>query len=751
MTGEERPGHIGLSMIAFDLDGTLAVSKSAVSDLMAVALRGLLDRFEVCVISGGALDQLLSQVVERLQANDRQLMALHLMPTSGTGYFRFDQARRSWDPVYVETLPSGMKRRAVEALMGSAKALGYSEEDPFGEVIEDRESQITFSALGQHAPADLKAAWDPDGSKKQRLRDEVARRLPDLEVRAGGSTSIDVTRTGVDKAYGIRRLLELNALAPNQVLFYGDKLEPGGNDHAVLSTGVTVIAVGDPTETLPIVQSIVATTVPRSTETGATRSTSERSRSSLAADVRRVVTRPFLPSLQTRLDTGLVQRVCELPDEDVDRLLRRVIERFGDRHLDFDGVLDEHFEFVACGSHELNWLPDSRRKLLGAYYTSEFALESAALTNPSIVAAPDQSGIPDGSVRVVLSVRSIGEGHLSAIQFRSAVVDEDGEVEVAPASRFAVTGHHAPPVFDKEAFKEKLEDMNVIDDVASLVVEHLPDRFELAQLDEAIATVEGKRAPAMLSQLATKTMHWLATSNYTLTFPASTELSERVIFPFSSIESHGLEDARFVRFADDGEPVRYYGTYTAFDGFQVLPQLIETTDFRTFRISTLSGDFAANKGAAIFPRKIGGQYIALSRFDGENNYVMASTNPRVWETATKIEAPREAWALARVGNCGSPLETAAGWLVITHGVGPVREYSIGAMLLDLNDPLRVIGHLREPLIAPTNDGRDGYVPNVVYSCGSVIVGKQLVVPYGVADTAIRFTHFLLDDILNRLT
>ncbi len=471
----------------------------------------------------------------------------------------------------------------------------------------------------------------------------------------------------------------------------------------------------------------------------------------LRADIRRVIARPFLPSSQTRLDSGLVRRVCELSDDDVNRSLTRVIERFDDRHLDLDSVLVENFAFVAHGSHELDWLSLARRKLLGAYYTEEYALESAALTNPSIVAAVDQSGLGEGEVRVVLSVRSIGEGHLSAIQFRSAIVDADGEVFVEPPSRFAVTGHYEPPLFDKEAFREKLEDMNIVDEIASLVIEGLPRRFELAHLSEAIEAIEGTSAPAMLSCPATKAMHWLATSNYTLSFPTSTDLSERVIFPFSPIESHGLEDARFVRFVEEGEPVRYYATYTAFDGFRVLPQLIETSDFLTFHVSTLSGGCAANKGAALFPRKVGGQYVALSRFDGENNYVMTSTNPRVWETAHKIEAPLEPWALARVGNCGSPLETAAGWLVITHGVGPVREYSIGAMLLDLDDPLRVIGHLQEPLITPPDDGRDGYVPNVVYSCGSLIVGQNLVVPYGVADTSVRFERFRLDDVLDRLT
>ena len=741
----------GLSMLAFDLDGTLAVSKSPVTDAMASALRELLDRLDVCVISGGALMQLVSQVVDRLSASDEQLAALHLMPTSGTGYFRFDRTRRSWEPVYSEALPPETKHRVIGALTDAAKALGYWESKTFGDVIEDRGSQLTFSALGQDAPPELKARWDPDGAKKQKLRSEVARLLPELEVRAGGSTSIDVTRTGIDKAYGIRRLMEHNSLVPQQLIFYGDKLEPGGNDHAVIATGVVSIAVADPAQTLVSIESIVAATPLPPALSGRPTLPPKPSVEGLVGDVRRVIARPFLPSSQTRLDSGLVQRVCELSEDQVGRLLARVTERFDDRHLDLDGVLDQNFAFVACGAHELDWLSPAHRRLLGAYYTQEFALETAAFTNPSIVAAPDQSGLHDGEVRVVLSVRSIGEGHLSAIQFRSAVVDADGAISVEPASRFAVTGHHQPPVFDKEAFREKLEDMNVVDEVASLVIEHLPNRFELTQLNDAIATVEGKRAPATLSKPATKAMHWLATSNYTLSFPATSDLSERVIFPFSSIESHGLEDARFVRFVEDGEPVRYYGTYTAFDGFRVLPGLIETTDFVTFRVSTLSGDCAENKGAAIFPRKVGGNYMALSRFNGENNYVMTSDNPRVWETAHMIEAPREPWALARVGNCGSPIETDAGWLVITHGVGPMREYSIGAMLLDLDDPLRVIGHLEVPLIMPTDDGRNGYVPNAVYSCGSLIVGTQLVIPYGVADTFTRFARFQLDDILNRLT
>ncbi|MGA8038827.1 MAG: glycoside hydrolase family 130 protein, partial [Acidimicrobiia bacterium] len=381
----------------------------------------------------------------------------------------------------------------------------------------------------------------------------------------------------------------------------------------------------------------------------------------------------------------------------------------------------------------------------------EYSIEAASLTNPSMVPGPDQSGLESGAQRFIISQRGIGEGHVSSIEFRSGIIDKEGKITMDPRSRFARTGSHRPAVFDKPVFCALLEEMKAFDETAKFVCQSLPDRFELRQLEAAMAKVEGKRAPRRLKHPTTKAMHWLATSNYELSFPSDSDLSERVIFPGSGVESGGVEDARFVRLVDDDGSVVWYATYTAYDGSHILPQLIETSDFTNFRIDTMSGRYAHNKGVALFPRKIKGHYAALSRYDSENNYFMTSDSLRIWEKAKKIESPETYWDLARMGNGGSPIETDAGWLVITHGVGPFRTYSLGAILLEIDDPSRVIGRLEEPLLVPNEEEREGYVPNVVYSCGSMLHGDLLILPYGISDVACRVATVPLDRLLSALT
>ena len=468
-------------------------------------------------------------------------------------------------------------------------------------------------------------------------------------------------------------------------------------------------------------------------------------------DSRRVIVRPFLPDEQVLPDDGLLARILALSERDVIGILTAARKKFQDRHVNLEAELNNHFEYVTVSTTECSDLSKERQLLIGAYYTQEFSIETAALTNPSIVPHPDQSGLDPGELRFILSLRSIGEGHLSSVEFRGGIIDAGGAITVEPPTRYAGTGIHCPSVFDKASFREKLAEMDALDGTTETVTDLLADPFELHQLDTAIATVEGKRAPCRLTEMATKAMHWLATSNYRVTFAPESKLSERVIFPWSAIESHGLEDARFVRFTEDDGSIVYYATCTAFDGFRVLPLMISTVDFLTFDVSTLSGACAKNKGAALFPRKIGGKYAALSRYDGESNFVMSSDNLRIWESADKIQSPELPWGLARAGNCGSPLETEAGWLVITHGVGPFREYSLGAVLLDIDEPTRLLGQLDEPLLAVTEAGREGYVPNVVYSCGSMIHGEHLLLPYGLADTTARIARLPVASLLARLT
>ena len=467
-------------------------------------------------------------------------------------------------------------------------------------------------------------------------------------------------------------------------------------------------------------------------------------------DSRRVIAKPFLPDEQVFPDDGLVGRILDLSEDEVTSTLAGVSARFRNRHPDWESLLESHFWYVQRKSSGLPTMSGNRRLLIGAYFTHEYSIEASALTNPSIVAAPDQSGLEPGAQRFIMSLRAVGEGHISSIEFRSGVVDAAGGITIETPTRWVRPGDRMPPVFDKDAFCAKLQEMDAFNGTASSLMDLLPDQFELRQLEAAINGVRRKGLPRRLSATTTRVIHWLATSNYHLAFPPDSKVSERVIFPGSAVESHGLEDARFVRFVGDDGSVTYYATYTAYDGFQVLPQLIETADFTSFRISTLSGACAQNKGAALFPRKIDGHFVALSRFDAENNYVMRSDHVRVWKDAEMIEAPEFPWEFARIGNCGSPLETEAGWLVVTHGVGPVRTYSLGAILLDLDDPARLIGHLEEPLVIPSEAEREGYVPNVVYSCGSMIHGGDLILPYGIADTSTRIARVPIDHLLSKL-
>ncbi len=477
----------------------------------------------------------------------------------------------------------------------------------------------------------------------------------------------------------------------------------------------------------------------------------------LVPDERRVITKLFVPRDDAYLDGSsrlevVIRRIMAMTDIEVADSLATTRHLFADRHRDFDAVLDRHHEVVATRFAALFTRPITieRRRLIGAYFTHEYSIEAAALGNPSIVTAPDQSGVTAGAARIVMSVRAVGEGHVSSIEFRTGVVDGQGTVELDPVSSYAETGARAPHAFDKGFFTTKLDDLAMLNEIEERVLARLSARFTMAELEASIKVLDDDRIDRSMSGETTRLLHWLASSNYRVAFPSSTELSERVLFPSGPTESHGMEDARFVRFVDDDGTVVYYGTYTAFDGHQILPQLIETADFAEFRISTLTGHAAQNKGIAIFPRRIDGKYVALGRQDNVNNFVMTSTDIRVWREATVIQEPERPWELMQLGNCGSPLETEAGWLVITHGVGPMRRYTLGALLLDIDDPSQVIGHLQEPLLAPQDDEREGYVPNVVYSCGSLIHGDHLVLPYGYADVGARVATIRVDELLNRL-
>ena len=474
-------------------------------------------------------------------------------------------------------------------------------------------------------------------------------------------------------------------------------------------------------------------------------------------DPKRVITRLFHPSDGANANgessrvKAILDRVLAIPEEDVPAMLEGLLREFSSRHRDFERVLDDHCRVV---SHHLDrdkpWSRE-RRLLIGAYFTHEYSIEGAALFNPSIVPAPDQSGLPPGALRFIMSVRAVGEGHISSIGFRSGVIEPDGGIVFDSTSPFAFTGTRTPnPAYVKELFAAKLREVGVDNEVSQWVLARVSDRFNMEELDAACASSRTQRIPAVMRRETLEVIHWLATSNYDVTFQPESSVSERVIFPESPNDSRGMEDARFVRFVEDDGSVSYYATYTAYDGHDILPQLIETPDFLHFQVRTLNGACVQNKGMALFPRRIGGRFAMLSRHDGESLYFMTSNNVRFWNEAEELRIPCHPWEFIQIGNCGSPIETEAGWLVLTHGVGPMRRYAIGAILLDLEDPQRIIGQLAEPLLVPAPDEREGYVPNVVYTCGGIVHEGQLILPYGFSDVGIAIATTPIDELVSRL-
>lgn len=472
-------------------------------------------------------------------------------------------------------------------------------------------------------------------------------------------------------------------------------------------------------------------------------------------DARRVITKPFLPTGvspdgRTRVQR-ILGRILAMPEAAVVTALATTYQRFSSRHADLTAILERNFREVAGSVPEPNTISVERRRLIGAYFTHEYSIEAAALSNPSLVEAPDQAGLEPGERRFVMSFRAIGEGHVSSIEFRSGVVDDAGEIRMDETSSRASTARRTAASYDKAIFRTKLRELRAESPTTEEVLARLPEIFTLQLLDLALWAVEQSHLGDESVLQATRTMHWLASSNYESTFDVDSSISERVLFPGGPTESHGMEDARFVRFSEDDGSVRYFATYTAYDGYRILPQLVETRDFVSFRIGTLNGSSATNKGIALFPRRIAGRFVALGRLDNENNHLLRSDSVHVWDEHQTLQVPEHSWELTQIGNCGSPHETEAGWLVITHGVGPLREYVLGAMLLDVDDPARVIGRLSEPLLEPEADERDGYVPNVVYSCGSMIHAGRLILPYGFSDVGTRIATIRIADILERLT
>jgi predicted GH43/DUF377 family glycosyl hydrolase len=465
----------------------------------------------------------------------------------------------------------------------------------------------------------------------------------------------------------------------------------------------------------------------------------------------RVLYRPFEPA-QPQRALKIVGRVMELADAEVDALLAAVLSEFHGRHQRLVNFFEERFEAVR--PHLLTDRPvdDSRRLLIGAYFTQEYALESAALFNPALVWHPDQEGLPPGVRRFIVSLRATGEGHISSVGFRAGTVDLQGHISLTPPTGFVTPPRAvATSRYEKPLFLRKLAELGVFGPLVTLVFDTLADGFTLAELETAVGrTARQQRARRGEWEPVERAIVALAKANYEIECDPDSDISERVIFPYSPVETNGIEDARFVQFTEDDGSVRYYATTTAFDGDVTLPEFIETDDFVRFTVSTLNGPEVANKGMAIFPRRIRGSYAMLSRQDGENMYLMESDMLHFWHSKSLVLRPTFPWEYVQIGNCGSPIETPAGWLVLTHGVGPMRKYSIGAVLLDRDDPTRVLGRLPQPLLSADENERVGYVPNVVYSCGAAVHDGLLVIPYSMSDHTTSFATVRLVDVLAAL-
>jgi predicted GH43/DUF377 family glycosyl hydrolase len=429
-------------------------------------------------------------------------------------------------------------------------------------------------------------------------------------------------------------------------------------------------------------------------------------------------------------------------------LLAELYDRYTGQFADLEEVWLRHFEIARARVTALSGVTDRTIELLvGALLTQAYAYEGAALTNPSIVPVGDL-GID--TQPFVMSARAIGEGHISSIAFLTGTVDRDGVVLLDDRHPHVSNGTRHTPDYSRSAFADKLAELGFLTAPAKRVLELLPETFTAGEMEGALGRALDSDMDPLSVQDTIKRMHWVADSNYRLSFVPSLPLSEHVISPAAPAESRGIEDARFVRFTEDDGTVRFYGTYTAFDGTRILPQLIETSDFSTFRMSTMTGPALQHKGMALFPRKVNGEYLALSRHDHERSFILRADHIRRWGNAEVVFGPETEWDIIQTGNCGSPIETESGWLVITHGVGAMRRYVLGAILLDLDEPSKVLARLRSPLIEPEGDEVRGYVPNVVYSCGSLVHGGNLITPFGYSDTSIKIAVTPLDDLLDEM-
>jgi predicted GH43/DUF377 family glycosyl hydrolase len=489
----------------------------------------------------------------------------------------------------------------------------------------------------------------------------------------------------------------------------------------------------------------------------------------------------------------IIRKVLAMPEKEVNIAMSQLLRGYSRRHRNISRIFEKHFAKLAPIFNKIevneNDLSVSQKALIGSYFTMEYSIESAAFFNPSIVENPDQTETRSDEKRVIFSFRATGEGHISSIVFRSGILDKNNNLTIEPVGNMLAEADVIKRnVYDKKTFQKKLDEMqdqaNVISPViidkldkmqdkgnvispaivdkhdemqdkgnvisSAFILDKLGDEFTYGELMKNLEIArKDTNLPDDHKKLINQMM-WLASSHYEINFSIDSAISERVIFPISATEQRGIEDARFVKFTDDNDEVTYYATYTAYDGMAILPKLISTKDFYNFKILPINGEIAQNKGMALFPRKINGKYAMLCRIDGVNNYIAYSDSINIWREAKIIQQPKYPWELVQIGNAGSPIETEEGWLIITHAVGSMREYTLGASLYELENPEKEIGRLNNPLIVPNEVEREGYVPNVIYSCGSIIHNDDLIIPYAMSDHSSTYATVDLRELLDVL-
>jgi predicted GH43/DUF377 family glycosyl hydrolase len=471
-------------------------------------------------------------------------------------------------------------------------------------------------------------------------------------------------------------------------------------------------------------------------------------------DDRRVVIKLFVPGedaqvVQNRA-SSLIERILQLDEDETARLLDDVLTRFAGRHHDILAVFQHHYEVVQHRVPDELELSPTARTLIGAYFSHEFSVEAAALCNPSMVPHPDQTGLDAGQLRVAISLRQIGEGHISSIGFCTAVLGPRDTIRLEDRGGPLMIGQRTGAKHLRRQLAAAMIDADIDNEASAYLINALPEWYTDEEFEDVLVHVPAELLARSSSQAILDRIRHIVAADYAVTFPATVPMHQRILWPATPEESNGMEDARFVQVLDPDGRQSYQATYTAYDGRKISGRVIFSRDLRHFEATTMHGPAARNKGMALFPRYIGGRKLALCRSDGETLGLSERDDQHRWQNAVPLLTPHRGWDLIQVGNCGSPIETEAGWLVLTHGVGPMRRYAIGAMLLDLEDPERVIADLPEGLIDPDEVEREGYVPNVVYSCGGLLHDERVWIPYGASDVRVGFASVDLERLLTRM-